>query len=674
MDRESRQDAPIAEVAIAPSDFDVYSPTTVRVSIRPREAIKAGSVIACQLPNSFLAFRISQSHTQRLQCDDAAAPHYVSVEMPDIEAVSFDVEVASRELITDTGGRVRHGQRMLATACGGDVPAAAEVVFTFSQMYSPWVANQTEYFLVEIDGTPVEPWPTFSVRPGPAVWQRLIVPSCAKPGEPFRVLLVSLDEYDNVSSSSYSDVSLAAEDGDVLKVGIAFEGRYETQVSLPRKGIYRLIATGTLGDFPLADGESAEGLVSNAIRITDDPVGPYWGDIHVHTHVSCDAVGNEPYEYAKDVSGLDFAGVCDHCNAQLPEQWERIKQWARDHYESGRFVTILGYEGGVAGKSFHHNVYYPDLNVCFDDATFVGDTHMTEEALREHLAKHGALSQLHQSGTCSTDMCEPYFESTRLIEIYSHWGQSEYYNPDHALAYEANRVRTPETRLTISGRGPFYARDAWALGKRYVTVGSSDDHSGQAGRAHRGVTAVYSDELTREGVFAALKNGACYATTGERILLDFRVNGRPMGSELEAQPGEELTFSVEIYGTNALCVVEAFRYRFGGEADWETAFAEEFPDRGLKGGQPRDLITTWTEMVEGSAVYYLRARQKHLVKDRPVYAWSTPIWVMSNSCCGRDERLNGARASCPAHVQMANPACAGQDARAPMSASSTQTE
>ena len=164
-------------------------------------------------------------------------------------------------------------------------------------------------------------------------------------------------------------------------------------------------------------------------------------------------------------------------------------------------------------------------------------------------------------------------------------------------------------------------------------MGSSDDHSGQAGRAHRGVTAAYSDQLTREGVFGALKTGACYATTGERILLDFRVNGHPMGSELKAEPGEELTFSIEIYGTNALCVVEAFRYRFDDEVGWETAFVQEFPDRGLKGTQPRDLVTTWAETFVSSAVHYLRARQKHLVRDRPVYAWSTPVWVVSNSCC-----------------------------------------
>jgi hypothetical protein len=346
----------------------------------------------------------------------------------------------------------------------------------------------------------------------------------------------------------------------------------------------------------------------------------------VHTHVSADAVGNEPYQYAKDVSGLDFAGVCDHGNADQPEQWARIKEWAREHHDPGRFVTMLGYEGGT-GQGYHHNVYYPDLRATFEGIDFIRGTAMPEEALRAHLAEYGALSQLHQSGTCSTDMREPYFPSTRLIEIYSHWGQSEYYNPDHALSYEMNRVRYPETRLTISGRGPFYARDAWAYGKRYVTIASSDDHFGQAGKAHRGITGVYAGELTRKGIFGGLEQGTCYATTGERIVLDFCLNGQGMGTELAAAPGDELVFSLEVYGTNVLCAVEAFRCRLDRQDGWESVFVQEIPDRGLAGNTQRDLEATWTEQYEGPAVYYLRVRQKHLVKDRPVYAWSTPIWV-----------------------------------------------
>jgi hypothetical protein len=60
------------------------------------------------------------------------------------------------------------------------------------------------------------------------------------------------------------------------------------------------------------------------------------------------------------------------------------------------------------------------------------------------------------------------FDSTRLIQIRSHWGQSETCDPDHALAYEVNRGRYREMRLTLSARGPFCTRDAWRRAKRTV--------------------------------------------------------------------------------------------------------------------------------------------------------------------------------------------------------------
>jgi hypothetical protein len=629
MDTPCRESASPASCWLEPDLFQPYQPTTVRVHVRPCSAIRAGSVISCQLPNSFHAFRITQSHTEWLQVDDPTAPHHVSIEVRDaLDPVTFSLEIAARELITDTRGGTRHGQRVLATLEEGTIPAGAEVIITFARMYSPWVANQEEYFYLDIDGEVVEPWPTFRVIGGEATWHRLIVPSSARPNEPFRVLLVTLDRYDNISSSAYAGVTLALEGGAAIETNISCQGRYETKLRLAEEGVFRMVVTGLRGDSWLADGFMSEGVVSNPIRITDEPMGPYWGDIHVHTHISGDALGNEPYQYAKDASGLDFAGVCDHGNADIPKQWERIKGWAREHHEPGRFVTILGYEGGVSGREYHHNVYYPNLDVTFADGDFVNGCQRTRENLEQHLAETGALSQLHQSGTCSTDMREPYFPSTRLLEIYSHWGQSEYYNPDHALSYEFNRVRRPETRMTISERGPFYARDAWAEGKRYVTIASSDDHNGQAGKAHRGVAAVYSSKLTRKGIFGGLRQGACYGTTGERILLDFRINGRPMGSEITAEEGQKLEFAIEVYGTNVLSGVEVFRYRFDQEGGWEPVYDEVIRDRGLRGNTQRDLSATFSDHCTGPAVYYLRVRQKHLVRDRPVYAWSTPIWVL----------------------------------------------
>jgi hypothetical protein len=621
------KESPDIHCRVEPSVFQPYSPVSIRVYATIRSSLPENVVLSCQLPNSFLAFRQSQSHTQQLQTDDPAVPHFVSFRLLGGQRdASFKVSVERREHLTDDLGEVRHGRRVFARLSGRALEAGETVVITFAGMMSPWVANQQERILVAVDGTPVEPWPVVRVVGGPAVWHRLIVPSCARPGESFRVMLVSLDEYDNVSSSHFAEVALALEDGPLLERDISFAGSYETTTSVEESGIVRLVASGLRGVGYLASGYQSEAVVSNPIHISTTPQGPYWGDLHAHTFMSADAVGNEPYQYARDVSGLDFAGVCDHSNAHLPDNWKRIKKWAADFDDPGRFVTILGFEGGSL-RGIHHNLYYRRGDVDIVDGFESERTSYPDEVFRAHLERHEVLSQLHQSGTCSTDMREPFYPQTRLIEIFSSWGQSEYYNPDHALSYEINRVRYPETRLTVSGRGPFYARDAWAEGKRYVTIASSDDHFGQPGKAHRGIAGVLSSSLSRESIFDSMKAGQCYGTTGERILIDFRLNGLPMGSEVSAKECGALDFAIEVHGTDVLSVVEVFRFRFGSDDGWQSPFVEEFPDVGLKGDRRRDVTGRFREDFAGPAVYYLRVRQKYLVRDRPVYAWSSPIWV-----------------------------------------------
>lgn len=612
---------------IEPSVFQPYSPVTIRVRITNHSPQKEGTIISCQLPNSFLAFRVSQSHTQRLQTNDSSAPFFVSAGLlGERREASFNVSIERREHLTDDLGEVRHGQRVFARLSGRALEAGETVVITFADMVSPWVANQEERILVAVDGVPLEPWPTVRVTGAPAKWHRLIIPSCARPGEKFCVKIVTLDEYDNVSSSYFSAVTLAYEDGPVIENNITFSGSYETTTSIDDAGVFRLAAAGLRGSGYPAAGYRSEAVVSNPILITSDPQGPYWGDLHVHTLMSADAVGNEPYQYAREVSGLDFAAVCDHSNAHLPENWVRIKKWAADFNDPGRFITLLGFEGGsLAGV--HHNLYYREAGTDIVDGFATDSTHYPDAVFREHLERHDVLSQLHQSGTCNTDMRNTYYPQTRLVEIFSSWGQSEYYNPDHALAYEINRVRYPETRLTISGRGPFYARDAWEQGRRYATIASSDDHFGQPGKAHRGITGVLAPSLSRESIFDSMKEGRCYGTTGERVLIDFQLNGLPMGSEIRVKESEELIFSIAVYGTDVLCMVEVFRFRFNMDEGWKSVFVEEIPDAGLQGNSRRDLTGQFSEAFSGPAVYYLRVRQKYLVRERPVYAWSSPIWV-----------------------------------------------
>jgi hypothetical protein len=65
-----------------------------------------------------------------------------------------------------------------------------------------------------------------------------------------------------------------------------------------------------------------------------------------------------------------------------------------------------------------------------------------------------------------------------------------------------------------------------------------------------GITAVYAAELTREALWEALAARRCYATSGERILLQVEVDGHLMGEEYETDGEPCIKLAVE--GTAAI--------------------------------------------------------------------------------------------------------------------------
>ena len=121
----------------------------------------------------------------------------------------------------------------------------------------------------------------------------------------------------------------------------------------------RLEETGKLAGDPV--------VVSNPAWVEEAP--PYrlfWGDIHVHTRYSnCSGWRclhpEWCYEYARDISLLDFAAPADHLRgiAAEAERWPTLQKLAASYNQPGRFVTFLAFESSHAqGYGGDNNVYY----------------------------------------------------------------------------------------------------------------------------------------------------------------------------------------------------------------------------------------------------------------------------------------------------------------------------
>ncbi len=591
------------DVKIIPDRFTVHEECDVRVEIIPDRDLAPGSEIEVQFPQSWTMDRCA-SFTKQYQTENPQAPDFLQVYAPGL-ACEFDVRVEERDF--DTGEQpTRHGRRIHATIGGDGVPAGRCIVVDWRNTIASRRA-EVELVHVAIDGERLEPMPEIVTYPEAEARLRVIAPSSVAPDEPFEVLVVSLDPYENASATYHEGSALLGPDDEPLTPELCFHGSCRVSVSLSEEGVHRLSYRGTL---------------SNPIRVTANPRGPYWGDIHIHSRWSHDAIGRFPYEYARDVSGLDFAAVCDH-EVTAKRGWDTLLRYANELNDPGRFVTIVAWENTLGAPSGHYNTY------CLDDGhepMLMEDYGRDIERLNELLdpercmtiPHHTGISWGHSSGGGPTVDFDKLSEShTPVLEIYSHHGQSELYAPDHVNAYEFNRWHKEGRRTNRSIPGHF-ARDAWRAGKRLGVICSSDDHYGQGGMDFEGIAGVFAEDLTREAIWRAIRGRNCYGTTGERILLDLEINGTPMGQEMTARTGDPLEIRVEAHGTDNISRIVLFRLN-----EYTGEYIEVFEERPYT----LDFEMTITEQFGGPVMYYVRVQQEKMIQDRGVFAWSSPIWV-----------------------------------------------
>ena len=596
--------------------FEVHKPCFVNIRIIVSDSLQEGDKIQVQFPNSWTIVN-GPSFTRHLQTEDPKAEHYIAVSM-ECDA-RFQIVIAPRHL-NYSEGAVRHGRLMTATLIHGTIPSGTGIHFSYTNTYAPYVA-ETETVWIRVKGVAPDADPILRVTPGPGEYTRMIVPSSAKPGEPFDVLIVSLDKFDNCSSTEYKNETLQLHTGEAIVENLNFRGSIRIPVSLKTDGLYRFQMGNT---------------ISNAIRIGRESQGPYWGDIHIHTKLSLDAQGTDPYAYARDVSGLDFASVTDHWTSLGEKGYDQLLQWAEEANVSDQFITLFADERNPEILHGDHNMYFLDKTHFLKYAAKPGNEpfcvpEATEESLRALdpskvmiVPHHTGLSwrNLPENGrgrAIDLDVHDDY-GLRPVMEIYSHHGQSELYNPQHILSYEFNRMRNPERRsnASVSG-GPYYAQDYWMRGRRMGVIASSDEHSGQGGRKHGGLTAVWVDQLSREAIFNAIQNRQCYATTGERILIDFEVDGIPMGSSGNRQKGQILKIKLNVLGTDLLIRVEILRHRFGMDTAFMTILSES------PRPETMDISYEVEEVCNVNCMYYARITQQPL--EWPGMAWTSPVWI-----------------------------------------------
>jgi len=375
-------------------------------------------------------------------------------------------------------------------------------------------------------------------------------------------------------------------------------------------GIYRVVAVDSASNEELARSNPLEVLPAgtNTPRV-------FWGEIHGHSEMS-DGLGGhaERYRHARDEGALEFAAAADHACYFTDNEWEWMQDTTNAWNDSGRFVTLNGYEW--AGKQSHRNVYssrdrltlfrgmYPPTSTLdrvwahfHGDPEVVGGPHAP--------LAHGVKWEHH----------DPDVE--RFVEIYSMWGASD--------QWDDNPLRPPMAGNSEDHKS---AQDLLNAGARLGFTGGGDCHEGHVGFSSEdpdgqgvtphtfavcllykcGMTAAVMSALDRRSLTAALRNRQTYATTGARILLSFSVSGIAMGASGQS---DRALCRASVHGTGVIDSLEIIR-------DGATVYTE--------GPNALDAEMQWQDDDAGGGEHYYYLR---VVQQDGEIAWSSPVWIQA---------------------------------------------
>lgn len=266
----------------------------------------------------------------------------------------------------------------------------------------------------------------------------------------------------------------------------------------------------------------------------------YFGQLHSHTNLS-DGTGtvDEAYQYADNVAGVDFLAITDHSNwfdndtkanitdGSASTKWNTGKDAANKYNVNGEFVAIYGYEmtwSGSTGGYGHINTFNTE---GFESRS---NSKMNLQAYYNVLkTQQQSLAQFNHPG-----------------KTFGDFGDFAYY--DKAIDNVINLIEVGNGEGEIGSSGYFQSYEYYtrALDKGWHLAPSNnqDNHKGKWGNANTGRTVIEASELTRDGIYDAIRNRRAYATEYENLRISYEVNGNTMGSILPKT--DNLDFNINI--------------------------------------------------------------------------------------------------------------------------------
>jgi len=279
----------------------------------------------------------------------------------------------------------------------------------------------------------------------------------------------------------------------------------------------------------------------------------YFGDLHNHCGMS---YGHGSFDDAiqNALLQLDFVSVTMHAVwpdipiddpklgylvdyhqrgfAKAFENWPAYLKATEAHNQDGHFVTFASYEW--------HSIEYGDYCVYFkngSDCPIIAANDLP--ALRQAAGEVNSPVFLiphhigYKQGSRGINWRAFTNQLSPVVEIFSFHGLSESSEGPYPYLHSMGPRHESST-----------AQYGWSLGHIFGVIGSSDHHNAFPGSYGVGRLGVWAASLTRDSIWEAISKRRTYALTGDRIELEFTINGCLMGDICPADADRWIEVSV----------------------------------------------------------------------------------------------------------------------------------
>jgi hypothetical protein len=358
----------------------------------------------------------------------------------------------------------------------------------------------------------------------------------------------------------------------------------------------------------------------------------YWGMLHAESkrYKEVEDVENSLRNF-RDDHALQFyaSSVFEDENSTPASDWKLLSSQIAQFNEEERFVSMLGFQwfGEPSTEGLRHFIYPKDNKPVLRMKDTKSNT--LKKIYRSHTPKELlSIPCLTMAKGYSFNFKEFNPEFERVVEIFNNFGSSE------CSAKKGNPfpIRTKGRKSGMCETEEGSIQKALSKNCRFGFVAGGSDRRGPYKDTLEndqieytdGLTAVSAKDYSRDNLFQALYNRSCYATTGARIVVSFKIAGMPYGSELdtEMKPGLEYNRHIEVKVSGTEKIKEIIIYRNLEKFKVLENLENEHNFTVDDGDNIKNIALSSTDDRPNFIYYYMRVTQED---DSTAYI--TPIWI-----------------------------------------------